>query len=83
MVETIAYHHSPEAETLGSPLSAILAVSNDVCKRMGIGLEKANTTPPMSETWGAKALHLDEKACSQIAEVLPAVLEEEKKLYDI
>jgi hypothetical protein len=82
-VETIAYHHSPEAEASSSPLSAILAVSNDVCKRMGIGLEKANTEIPMSESWGAKALGLNESACTQIAEVLRVVLEEEKKFYEI
>jgi putative nucleotidyltransferase with HDIG domain len=83
MVETIAYHHSPEAQATGSPLSAILAVSNDVCKRMGIGLERVNDGIPVSQTWGAKALNLDESACTQITEVLRVVLEEEKKLYDI
>jgi putative nucleotidyltransferase with HDIG domain len=83
MVETIAYHHRPEAEASSSPLSAILALSNDVCKRMGIGLEKANTEIPVSESWGAKALGLDENACTQMGEFLRVVLEEEKKLYEI
>ena len=83
MVESIAYHHSPEAQTSGSPLSAILAVSNEICKRMGIGLEKVNDGIPISQTWGAKALNLDESACTQITEVLRVVLDEEKKLYDI
>jgi putative nucleotidyltransferase with HDIG domain len=83
MVETIAYHHSPEAQTTGGPLSAILAVSNELTKRMGIGLEKANDAVPIAETWGAKALNLSELACAQIAEVLRSVIEEEKKLYDI
>jgi len=83
MVETIAYHHSPEAQTSSNPLSAILALSNDVCKRMGIGLDKANTTFPVSETWAAKRLGFDENTCTEIAEVLRLVLEEEKKLYDI
>jgi putative nucleotidyltransferase with HDIG domain len=83
MVETIAYHHSAEAQSSGNPLSAILALSNDACKRMGIGLEKVNTEILLSETWGAQKLGLGESACMQLAEVLSAVLEEEKKLYDI
>ena len=83
MVEAIAYHHSPEAQSTGSPLSAILAVSNDTCKGMGIGLEKVSNGTPISQTWGAKALNLDENACAQIPEVLRVVLEEEKKLYEI
>ncbi len=83
MVETIAYHHSPEAQATGGPLSAILAVSNEMCKRMGIGLEKPDATVPIGETWGAKTLGLSEMGCAQIAEVLRSVLEEEKKLYDV
>jgi putative nucleotidyltransferase with HDIG domain len=83
MVETIAYHHSPEAQSTGGPLSAILAVSNELTKRMGIGLEKVNNSVPIGETWGAKALNLSELACAQISEVLRSVIEEEKKLYDI
>jgi putative nucleotidyltransferase with HDIG domain len=83
MVETIAYHHSPEAQTAGGPLSAILAVSNELTKRMGIGLEKANHSVPIAETWGPKALNLSEIACAQIGEVLRTVIEEEKKLYDM
>jgi HD-like signal output (HDOD) protein len=83
MVETIAYHHSPEAETSGSPLSAILAISNDICKRMGVGIDKVGDGIPLSETWPAKALSLNESACTQVAEVLRAMLEEEKKLYEV
>ncbi len=83
MVETIAYHHSPEAQTTGGPLSAILAVSNELTKRMGIGLEKANNSVPIAETWGPQTLNLSEMACAQISEVLRTVIEEEKKLYDI
>jgi putative nucleotidyltransferase with HDIG domain len=83
MVETIAYHHSPEAEASGSPLSAILAISNDICKRMGIGIEKVGDGIPLSETWAAKALSLNESACTQVAEVLRVMLEEEKKLYEV
>lgn len=83
MVETIAYHHSPEAQSTGGPLSAILNVSNELCKRMGVGIEQADTTIPMGETWGAKALGISEAGCAQISEVLRSVLEEEKKLYDM
>jgi putative nucleotidyltransferase with HDIG domain len=83
MVETIAYHHSPEAQTTGGPLSAILAVANEVCKRIGVGLEKGDPSVPLSETWGAKALGLEESACAQICEMVRVVLEDEKKLYDM
>jgi putative nucleotidyltransferase with HDIG domain len=83
MVETIAYHHSPEAETSGSALSAILAISNDICKRMGVGIENVGDGTPLSETWAAKALSLNESACTQVAEVLRVMLEEEKKLYEV
>ena len=83
MVETIAYHHSPEAETTGGGLSAILAVANEACKRMGVGLEKADESVPMSENWGARALSLDEGACQEIITVLAKILEEEKALYQI
>ena len=57
MVEAIAYHHSPDAVGSGGGLSAILAVSNEICKRMGVGLEKpTEDPPPISENWGAAAL---------------------------
>ena len=83
MVETIAYHHSSEAESTGSTLSAILSISNEICKRMGVGLERADESVPLSENWGAKALGLDDTTCLEIQEILRQVLEEEKKLYDM
>ena len=83
MVETIAYHHSPEARTTGGGLSAILAVSNDICKRMGIGLEQLDPESPISDNWGAQVLSLDEATCREIQEILKGVLEEEKALYDM
>jgi putative nucleotidyltransferase with HDIG domain len=84
MVETIAYHHSPEAENRGGNLSAILAISNSLCKRMGVGLERTpEDAPPISESWAARALSLDENTCREIQETLKSVLEEEKKLYDM
>ena len=83
MVETIAYHHSPEAHTTGGMLSAILAVANEICKRMGVGLERVNEERPMSLNWGAQALSLDDAACAEIQEVLKGILAEEKKLYDM
>ncbi|MCA9752307.1 MAG: HDOD domain-containing protein [bacterium] len=83
MVETIAYHHRPEAKDHGGTLGAILSVSNHICKRMGIGLEKVEGEAPLSDVWGAQALGLDETACVDIREVLKSVLEEEKKLYDM
>ena len=83
MVETIAYHHSPEASSTGNTLSAILAVSNDICKRMGVGLERANNETPISQNWGAQALGLDDATCQEAQEILRQVLEEEKKLYDM
>jgi putative nucleotidyltransferase with HDIG domain len=82
MVETIAYHHSPQAAT-GGPLSAMLALANGICKKMGVGLEKVCGGPPLSETWSARALSMDEDACREIEEILRGVLEEEKKLYDL
>jgi putative nucleotidyltransferase with HDIG domain len=84
MVETIAYHHSPEAQNRGGSLSAILAVSNTLCKRMGVGLERVpEGAPPISESWAARALSLDENTCIEIQTTLQTILEEEKKLYDM
>lgn len=83
MVETIAYHHSPEAESTGGGLSAVLAVSNEACKRMGVGMERANEQIMMSDNWGARVLSLDEAACLEICEVLQRILEEEKALYEM
>ena len=84
MVETIAYHHSPEAESTGGGLGAVLAVANETCKSMGVGLEKVtDDAPPVSENWGARALSLDEAACSEIREVLRGILDEEKALYEM
>ncbi len=83
MVETIAYHHSPEAQTTGNTLAAILSVANDVCKRMGVGLEKVSEDIPPSQSWGAQSLGLDDATCLEIQEILRQVLEEEKKLYDM
>ncbi len=83
MVETIAYHHSPEAESTGSTLSAVLSISNEICKRMGVGLERADESVPLSENWGARSLGLDDTTCAEIQEILRQVLEEEKKLYDM
>ncbi|HMB70479.1 MAG TPA: HDOD domain-containing protein, partial [bacterium] len=82
MVEAIAYHHRPEAPESGSVLAAILAVSNHLCKRMGVGLERVNEDETLGDNWGAQALGLDEAACQQTQEILKGVLEEEKKLYD-
>ncbi len=83
MVETIAYHHREEAEAGGNVLAAILSVSNHICKRMGIGLERVNEDASLSDNWGARALGLDEGACMEIQEILQTILEEEKKLYDM
>ena len=83
MVETIAFHHRPEAAESGSVLAAILAVSNNLCKQMGVGLERVNEGEGLSDNWGAQTLGLDEGACREIQEVLRGVLEEEKKLYDL
>jgi putative nucleotidyltransferase with HDIG domain len=83
MMETIAYHHRPEAEEGGNTLAAILSVSNHVCKCMGIGLERVDESIGLSDVWGARALGLDEEACAGIRETLRTVLEEEKKLYGV
>lgn len=83
MVETIAFHHRPEAQEQGSVLGAVLSVSNHVCKCMGIGLEKVDEEQPLSDCWGAESLGLDEAACQDLREVLKAVLAEEKQLYDM
>jgi len=82
MVETIAYHHSPEAASRGPGLAAILAVANETCKRMGVGLQRVDdASAPICSTWGARALSLDNVACGELREVLQTVLAEEKKLY--
>jgi putative nucleotidyltransferase with HDIG domain len=83
MVETIAFHHSVEAQSTGGSLSAILAVSNELCKRLGIGLQRSADATPLSSNWGAQVLSLDETACAEIRRVLEAGLEEEKKLYEL
>jgi putative nucleotidyltransferase with HDIG domain len=83
MVETIAFHHRPEAAESSSVLAAILSVSNHLCKRMGVGLERVNESQGFADIWGAQTLGLDEGACREIQEVLRGVLEEEKKLYDM
>lgn len=83
MVETIAYHHRPEAEEGASTLAAILAVSNHICKRMGVGLEKAPENDQLAESWAARTLGLEEGALVEIQGILEGVLEEEKKLYDM
>jgi putative nucleotidyltransferase with HDIG domain len=83
MVEAIAYHHTPESERPGSTLSAILAVSNLITKRLGIGLERVPQETPVSESWGAKQLSLDETACLEIEEIIKTVLGEEKRLYEM
>lgn len=83
MVETIAYHHRPEGQESGSVLGAVLSVSNHICKRMGVGLERVKEDQPLSDNWGARSLGLDEGACQEIQEILRGVLEEEKKLYDM
>lgn len=83
MVETIAYHHRPEAQEQGGTLGAILSVSNHICKTMGIGLERVDGEQLLSEAWGAGVLGLEEHACLEIREVLGNVLDEEKKLYDM
>ncbi|MBZ0269820.1 HDOD domain-containing protein [bacterium] len=83
MVETIAYHHRPEGEESGSVLGAVLCVSNTICKRMGVGLERVKEDQLLSDNWGARSLGLDEGACQEIQEILRGVLEEEKKLYDM
>ena len=82
LVEAIAYHHSPQAESTGGTLSAVLALSNEICKRMGVGLEKARDDVPVSESWSARRLGLDENACQETREILKKVIEEEKRLYD-
>jgi putative nucleotidyltransferase with HDIG domain len=82
LVEAIAYHHSPQAATAGGALSAVLALSNEICKRMGIGLEAARDDVPVSESWSARALGLDENACQKTRDILKVVIEEEKRLYD-
>ena len=83
MVEAIAYHHTPESERPGSALSAILAVSNLITKRLGIGLERVSPETCVSEGWGAKQLSLDETACLEIEEIVKTVLDEEKRLYEM
>lgn len=83
MVETIAYHHRKEAEESGSALAAILCVANNVCKQMGVGLERVDENAQLSDNWGARSLGLDEGACIELREILRGVLEEEKKLYDM
>jgi putative nucleotidyltransferase with HDIG domain len=83
MVEAIAYHHREEARTSGSGLGAILAVSNEICKRMGAGLERQKEETPMSDHWGAQRLGLDEPTCVEMKELIRAVIEEEKRLYDM
>ena len=79
MVETIAHHHRPEAQTDGV-LASVLALSNHLCKRMGIGLERAPESGSAADHWSAATLGLDENACREIQEVLKTGLEEEKKL---
>ena len=75
IVETIARHHRPEAQTDGV-LASVLALSNHLCKRMGIGFESL----PEADHWSAATLGLDENACREIQEVVRTGLEEEKKL---
>ena len=81
MVETIAYHHRPEAESCGAVLPAILALSNDLCKRLGIGLERPLENGSPVEHWSAGRLGLDAAACAEIQEIVRTALEEEKRLY--
>jgi putative nucleotidyltransferase with HDIG domain len=83
MVETIAYHHRPEAQASGAGLAAILALSNALAKRMGIGLERANDAGSAADHWSAGVLGLDDNACREIQEIIKACLDEEKHLYAV
>ncbi len=83
MVETIAYHHRPEAESSGAVLGAVLALANILAKRMGVGLERAMEDGNAADHWSARTLGLDETACREIQEIMRTALEEEKKLYAI
>lgn len=83
MVETIAYHHRPEAESSGAVLGAVLALSNRLAKQMGVGLERPPEESTVADHWSARMLGLDESACREIQEIMRSSLEEEKKLYAI
>ena len=80
VVETIASHHRPEAQTNGV-LASVLALSNHLCKRMGIGFERLRDRGALADHWSAATLGLDENACREIQEVVRTGLEEEKKLF--
>jgi putative nucleotidyltransferase with HDIG domain len=81
MVETIAYHHRPEAQSSGAVLGSVLALSNVLCKGMGVGLERTPEGSSPADHWSAGRLGLDGSACSEIQEIVRSGLEEEKKLY--
>jgi putative nucleotidyltransferase with HDIG domain len=83
MVETIAYHHRPEAEASGAVLGAVLSLSNVLAKQMGAGLERPPEAGSYPDHWSARRLGLDETACREIQEIMRTALDEEKKLYAI
>ena len=83
MVETIAYHHRPEAEQSGAVLGAVLSLANILAKQMGVGLERQPEGNAAPDHWSARRLGLDETACREIQEIMRSALDEEKKLYAI